>query len=628
MKLTNTKNILYGANIGEHGFEPAQIIEEIDRCLERGMNFVCLRPPKNTLIPHDYFRTWAKYLSERHVYFIFLYTIQFAPEGHDSILTPELVSEMREIAGEYYLGDMLGELGSVFCCKMPGYFIKGHAPMPPQDLDDMQTAKDNYIKAVSAYMDIERRLGLDKIGVSALEASTLSSYNLEAGTNLPFIEIMGTDPELSVAAVRGAAEAYGINFWGTYVAHEWYAGHYHADALKRKRLEIEYKFAYMNGTHVLLHESGDDVLSAHGREYPADSIPSTECREFIDSFCKFVRADDRPAGNPVVKVAFMQGNLDSWVGTGRQSLCTGSFAWSQFNGREWGYDEPEWAWNLLDEIGKKRKWWEFDSYACDGRDLSSLPPYGIYDIIPASSSTEVMAKYDTIIYCGWNTMTEDQLTRLEAYVEQGGTLLMTAAHLNTSSKRKAEFSPVRSGDLSRLFGVKLSGKTFASGVGMKFRTDSMVDGVLYPRSLNSYNDPLFSLGYVDYAETELCGAVPVATLEDSFHFVDQPGQPTILENKLGKGVAILMTTVNYPGKNSVYPLYRFLVKELMRAGNESASVKLAAPDAVRYTVYPDGSVYLLNLDYDSTLPAEIITKYGSQKFELAPLELKHIKLKK
>jgi len=163
-------------------------------------------------------------------------------------------------------------------------------------------------------------------------------------------------------------------------------------------------------------------------------------------------------------------------------------------------------------------------------------------------------------------------------------------------------------------------------VGMKFRAESMVDGVIYPRALNSYNDPLFSLGYVDYAETELCGATAVATLEDSFRLFDQPGQPTIIENRLGRGVAILMTTVNYPGKNSVYPLYRFLVKELMRAGNERAEVKVSAPDAIRYTVYPDGSVYLLNLDYDSTLPAEVITKNGSQKFELAPLELRHIKI--
>lgn len=614
--------ILYGLHIGEHGFEPEQIIREIEEnCIARGMNFVTIRTPKRTPVEPAHFLRWAEYLAKHRIYFIFLYTIQFAPWGQDSQFTASLVREMKEIAGEYFLGDMLGELGSVFCCKMPGYFVKGHAPMPPQGLDDMQAAKDNYVSAVREYMEIERSLGMDEIGVAVVEATTLSCYNIEAGAGLAIAELMGQDPEPTIAATRGVARATAAPLWGTYIAHEWYAGHYHDDVLKRKRLELEYKLSYMNGTRILCHESGDDVISAYGREYPRESEISTECRTFIDRFGAFIKEDQRPAGMPVTRVAFLQGNLDAWAGSGCNSICTGSSVWSQFKGREWGYAAPEWSWNVLDEIGKKRRWWEFDSYAACGRDHSALPPYGIYDIIPATSCAEVMAQYDTLIFCGWNSMTEEQLKNLERFVEQGGTLLAGAAHLNTSTKRAGERTFVRDGDLTRLFGCRLSGKTFSFGGGVKFRADSYVEHMLYPRSLDSYCDPLFSSGYADYAEVELCGGRAVATLEDSFHFYDQPGQCALIENKLGKGTAILMTTVDYPGHNAVYPMYRFLVKELMRAGVVSADVRVAGPDTLRYTVWENGSVYLLNTDFDNPITVTLEAYGREERISLEPLAL-------
>ncbi len=617
--------MLYGLHIGEHGFEPEEIIREIkENCIDRGMNFVTIRTPKRTPVAPEHFLRWAKYLADNRIYFIFLYTIQFAPWGEKSQFTPELVKEMKRIAGEYFLGDMLGELGSVFCGKMPGYFVKGHAPMPPQRLEDMQTAKDNYVKAVAEYMEIERELGMEEIGVAVVEATTLSCYNLEAGTTLPIVELMGQDPEPTIASARGAAKAYRAPRWGTYIAHEWYAGHYHDDALKRKRVELEYKHAYMNGTQILCHESGDDVISAYGREFGPESEISTECREFINAFGEFIKRDDRPDGYPVAKVAFLQGNLDSWLGSGRNSICTGSSVWSQFEGDAWGYNTPEWSWNVLDEIGKKRRWWEFDSYACHGEDHSALPPYGSYDILPANAPLSVLCSYDTLIFCGWNTMTEEQLRRLTQFVEQGGTLLAGAAHLNTATKREGERIFVNGGDLSRLFGCRLTGKSLRFGGGMKFRVESAVPGMRYPRSLDSYCDPLFSSGFVDYAELTLCGGTAVATAEDNFHFYDQPGFPTVIENRVGKGIAILMTSVDYPGNGALYPLYRFMVKELLRAGVSGARVRVQGPDALRYTVYENGTVYLLNTDFDNPIIAEIRGDGFSARVELAPLALQRV----
>ena len=73
-------------------------------------------------LPQEYYIEWAKYLAENKIYFIFFYLIQFAPDGKDTHLTAETVEKIREVAGEYFLGDMIGETGSSFACKFPGYF--------------------------------------------------------------------------------------------------------------------------------------------------------------------------------------------------------------------------------------------------------------------------------------------------------------------------------------------------------------------------------------------------------------------------------------------------------------------------------------------------------------------------
>jgi hypothetical protein len=263
------------------------------------MNFVTLRTGKTRdPIPKKNFVEWASYLAENKVYFMFLYTIAGAPDGQKSQLTPEIVSEMKAVAGEYFMGDMLGELGTLFCGRMPGYYRKDGGPAKPQqNMPDMQKAKEQYIDTVRAMMEIEREVGVADIGVSVVEASVLSSYNLEAGTAIPLAELMPYDPEALVASVRGAARAYRKDTWGTYVAHEWYAGHYHEDPLKRKRLELEYKYAYMNGTRVLCHESGDELISAHGRRLERDSEVSTECRNFINIFLLIGIIRNRNLGN-------------------------------------------------------------------------------------------------------------------------------------------------------------------------------------------------------------------------------------------------------------------------------------------------------------------------------------------
>ena len=112
--------VLNGIHIGEHSFVPEKIREEIyDRVIKPGYNFVTIRPGRNLDLDPKYFVEWAEYLAENKVYFVFLYTIQNAPKGKESYLDKETVAEIKKVAGEYFVGDMIGETGSSVAPRSP-----------------------------------------------------------------------------------------------------------------------------------------------------------------------------------------------------------------------------------------------------------------------------------------------------------------------------------------------------------------------------------------------------------------------------------------------------------------------------------------------------------------------------
>ena len=73
------ENMLYGVHIGEHGFDPEGVINEInERVIKPGYNFVTIRTRARfgEVLPHETYVKWAEYLAENKIYFLFLYTLQ------------------------------------------------------------------------------------------------------------------------------------------------------------------------------------------------------------------------------------------------------------------------------------------------------------------------------------------------------------------------------------------------------------------------------------------------------------------------------------------------------------------------------------------------------------------------
>jgi len=603
---------LNGIRIGEYELNVDKVISEIDeKCIKGKKNYTSIGVYRNEKIPGETFVSWAKYMAENDIYFHFAFSASAKTEPP---FTPKTASEIKKAAGDHFLGILIPELGSTYACSGKAY----GGTSRHHNFDKMSQGKEGFIGHINEAVE---RFGFsDDIGVSVIEATSLVSYVTAAKTGIPVLETMCGDVETTVPLLRGSTKAVGKDSYINYVAHEWYGGVNNEDGLKKKRLRMVYDYSYMNGAGGIILESGDLCMHSHGLRAPYDADLPKFYRKTLKEFTEYVEKDKRPEGFPITKVAFVQGNCDGW-----SSWNSGSALWNNVNDKDWGYGAPEFTNKILAELGTKRRWCDVHNFG--ERDFSGACGYGTYDIVNIGlANAETLRKYDYLIFTGWNTMTEEIYQNLISYVKGGGKLFMCAAHLNTSEKRNGEIKLIRDGDVSELFGCKLDAReAHVTNSGVKFY-QSQCEDILYPYDKSNF-DPLLSAGYANYANVELREAKAVAVLSNSFGESGNTDKGiAIVENKLGEGYAILLTSLDYPGKGQTYDIYRTVVRELLTSSHRTASIKVLANDRVRFAVYEEGDVYLLNTDFDVTSCAVIEKDDKRTEVTLAPCELKHVKI--
>lgn len=594
-----------------------KIIQE--QCIDKGMNYIdftfrVVSDKPEDDIPAEYFTDLARYLTDNHIYFAFHYQHR----KRNSVGTvkgacgfeKETAVEMKQIAGEYFLGYKVGELGSEYGCYGANYAEGWDLNQSDNAGIDLKEVKENVdAKAREA---IEAASMDGEIPVTVIEATGLLPYISAQGTAYPTFEGMCGNPEIMTALTRATAKLLHTDIWGTYIAHEWYGGVRAFDPLKMHRLRMMYDYVYLSGGKTFMIESGNDGLNAHGVTCGYDHPVCQKYREVMDEFADFINHDNRPKGGPKVKVAFVQGNYD-----GYSPWRAGSYLWNCFSQRDFSYSAPELMWRIFDDIPAKRQWHDIHNFG--ENDLSNAPAYGTYDIVMAGAGNEIFSKYDYLIFAGWNSMTEEIYEELKKFVHGGGRLFLTAAHLNTSVKRDGVVKLIKDGAVEDLFGCKLSAEeAFETNDGWKY-AESIVPELMYPRA-EAY-DPVFSEGHIKYAKTEPVTANPAGVLSSRFFEADRSRIPVgLVENKYGDGYAILMTCLDYPS-GSGYSAYRTIVREILTASHRQAHIKVCAPDKVRFSVYEGDKVYLLNTDFDCG--AHVVVDYGTKKKEISlkPREL-------
>jgi len=613
--------VIAGIHYGEHGIEPEKVIEEIEKYGSQ-CSLIMLRPGASVnttgkVVEEEDFYRLAQYFKEKKTYFSFLYTQIYAPAGRESILTEEIVKNLYDIAGEYFWGDSLGEVGN--CIVMMEAHRKKFAPNG--DFADMEEAKNGFVNALKVMIKRDRELGIRM--VSNIESHTMMKYSLEAGLDTCCAEIFLGNVDHILAFVRGASRGYGRERFGAYIAHEWYAGMHHEDKLKQMRLGLAYRAVYMAGASEILLESGFERITAYGTDYSEDHPLCQAVRKEVKWFNEFIREDERPAGGPLTKVAFISGYLDSYAGTGKAYGGVRPSVWGQHEKEDWGYGAPEHSFHILDEVYRSADWFSPMNYG--DADYSNAPAYGQYDVLPIEAPVSVMANYDWLIFTGWNTMTEEQFEKLKRYVNGGGKLLISAAHVKTGKKHGEDSPYLYDGRLSELLGCNLTDERIRSSYGYKFTRDSGIEGIYYPGTVNHICDPTGSACFTDYVKVELTTARRAAVLSKDFfsrEFETYP--PVLVENDYGKGHVLFLCTDEYPGAAGVYTLYEMVVKQILTSTHRGCEIKVLGSDKVRFAVYRDDEkykVYLLNTDMNVRQAVQV--NYLGEEVEkvIAPTEL-------
>ena len=218
---------LNGIRLGEYGLEPDQVIDEIrEKCIKGRKNYTAISV-RRTDIADETFYEWARFLSDNKIYFHFAWG-QYEP----SPFSPEAVTEFKRIAGKYFLGIELPELGTIFGCAGTGYTHSPHF----HSYEKMGEGKSEFVKVVrSACEAYGYPEGTD---FTITEATCLLPYLTDVGVAMFSLETMCGNVEIMSPLVRGTAKAAGKPFIN-YVAHEWYAGIFN-DELKKKRLRMVY----------------------------------------------------------------------------------------------------------------------------------------------------------------------------------------------------------------------------------------------------------------------------------------------------------------------------------------------------------------------------------------------------
>lgn len=617
--------MLTGLSYGEHVMRADKVVEDLTETLKNCGNSFIVRCQPDRPMDAEMYSLIAKYAKDNSMPFAFLYAYQHPPKGKNSHLTAEIVKNVKEIAGDLFLGEMFGEIGSQLVAKDYGYFgsqQKFERCHSLPSCEDMSDARRKLVGIIKEMTDYNKSLGLDRSMV--VEATSLFAYDMEGGITIPVLEVLPGDPEKLIPFTRGAAISYKRPMWGCFVAHEWYGGYRHFDELKKKRLELTYKHLFMQGSNIAFLESGNTEILSYDVSLGYDSDICRGYRRVIEDFHDFTKKNPRPKCGPYTTVAFVFGEDDAYTD------FMGGVVYEQFGKDEWGKHDAERSWRILSEVYRSRDWHDPLAFASDdGLDLNHAPAYGCYDVISASAPLDVMSNYSYLIFVGHNTMNEELYDKLVGYVKGGGVLLMSAAHLSTNPKRLGENVYVKDGDISELFGCRITGSVKRIH-GTKFEPDSAVPGLKYPGTPNKVCDPIFTEGLASYATVEITTATQKAELYAAFN-AKGTGIPVILENKIGNGCAIFMTHESYPGNPAVYPIYRNVVKGLLAASHANADVKVIGSDKVRFSLFYDEDghevLYLLNTAYDVDSSVKVIRNGNTTDVRLAPMELRSLELK-
>lgn len=509
--------------------------------------------------------------------------------------------EIISCAGDYYMGRYtIGEAGGVLYWPK-AYTIKRRAKSYENlpKFESAEEAHSNYVEYLRKYISYER----EKVGGGRLfnvESSMLFNYHAEAGIDAFCLEMLPGDPFRVMPAIRGNARAFSKE-WGVHIAMGWYGG-VQLDELWFKRWKLSLYYSFMSGAESIFPESGyyEHACRRENKTYEFSHPKMKASRAVLRDFWRFSSIHKRAKAGPDAKIAVIFGHNEGCPGVWNP------YAWGQYgNGEKWEEGPAEKGWNLLDSFHRSENCFSESLMASQGHSFSGNPPSGQIDIVPAESALAKLKNYKCLVFIGWNNMTDELYKKLTEYVKGGGHLLMWLSHFNVEKKRGEKIRLFNNGDLKELFGVEIKGAEKADVTGVKYLRASTLDAYRIPFR-GTRKDPVF-IGRMTPAKVHISNrrtSVLCAFSEFCQEELDElDKRPALIEKRLGKGHAFLVTAFDHPGDDGMKKFAENVLRII--STGEQGELELLCSDSVRYSVYSDEAngkkfrvIYVLNTEFD------------------------------
>lgn len=529
------------------------------------------------LLPEKLGRDWYDWAVSNRVHVMTIYGDQDGPR----------TKQLKEVWGDLYLGNNLGEYAGFLYQDE-----KSYAPHWPK-LSNLREARDWFVgEMMSAPKKTQLARPADEREpyVFSTSGSPLATYELEAGVDYICNEMYAVgcgNIGYATAEARGAAKRWDRNWWSAWLAHEWQTAWPrlpYTVAQKMDSLEVGLKEMWVMGTSMMVLESGSQTTQAHPytpldatmREYKTekqfydDPVPQAYRRTMKD-FYQWTKAHPRAKGMPRVPMAVALGNCDGYVGMTFDIFATFGQHHLAATNANWRCGKSEETWNAVQDLFWPRPTDALKPYA---NGWLGGTPYGQVDVVALDETLDPkkLADYKLIILGGWNTMTSNLSYKVcHEYCAAGGTLYTTLAQFSSRVDREGEnFTAEDLVGLPR--GLKVTGASVV---------EDILISPLYPAHLSQK----FRMADVE--------------LDATWEVLATMGKRPLLIRKrvMGAGWVYLNLAWGYPGCRNDKADFHLAVCAAL-AKEVEGTTRVQGPDVryVNWSVYPDGTTYLLNTD--------------------------------
>ncbi len=532
-------------------------------------NIVVFRPFTPLPIDGSLWRQWGEFCQKHHIY------VQ-AVDGYQD-------GNLIDGAGRYFMA-LGGHELSMFTYY--GY--------PDNQCRTMKESVERYLNHFRKDIAERKKLG-QRIGYG--DAGGGHRYTLMAGADFVRAETMVAHTMQHLSQCRPAAQALGDGQWGVHIAiqHckqpylETHLGMYYLSLLQ----------PWMMGASFLYEEDSLFLLMKEERQCWDDALTKGK-RDITRAFYRFACTHPR-IGRPEINIGVLVGRYAAPFNgfTCIDEVDPSYSVWGTLGRNEpaWGHKQPEKAVQVMDVLMPGASTHPLRQRHDRQRFYFSGTPYGDFDQVPIEADSGFLARYRLLMLLGWNTMLQEDYSKLKQYVLHGGTLFLGVPQLSTHETRDFlnamdDLLLFNHGDVRELCGVKILGRG-ERYCGRWQGIDPVFDGATCPPlsrmpSVNAEED-----GPCHLADVELHGARPV--------IVDVARRkPLLVEYLIGRGRVYLLTTWAYPGHEELSDLSGAITARL--SGRYMGEYNVNDPKRETFwTRWPEGENYgklmLLNTDW-------------------------------